>query len=86
MSEEFGAEGDTVMLMPHPATLQRLIDRYEELQEQEIAGAATSEESRRLEDTAYTLCVSTGTRNITDALRIARRHCGPSAQRMNTAA
>ncbi|MEU3466247.1 DUF5133 domain-containing protein [Streptomyces sp. NPDC006733] len=74
------------MLMPHPATLQRLIDRYEELQAREAAGAATSEDRRRLEDATYTLCVSTGTRNIADALRIAHRHCGASAQDMTTAA
>ncbi|MCM2425125.1 DUF5133 domain-containing protein [Streptomyces sp. RKAG337] len=74
------------MLMPHPATLQQLIDRYEQLQAREAAGAATPEERRRLDDTTYTLCVSTGTRNITDTLRIARRHCGTCADQMTTAA
>lgn len=74
------------MLMPHPATLQRLIDRYEELLALDVAGAATSEDRRRLEDTTYTLCVSTGTRDIGDALRTARRHCGASAREMTTAA
>ncbi|MCZ4119973.1 DUF5133 domain-containing protein [Streptomyces sp. H39-S7] len=74
------------MLMPHPATLQRLINRYEELRALEAAGAATSEDRRRLEDTTYTLCVSTGTRNIGDALRVAHRHCGASAQQLTTAA
>ncbi|MCM2428725.1 DUF5133 domain-containing protein [Streptomyces sp. RKAG337] len=74
------------MLMPHPATLQQLIDRYEELQATEGAKSATPEERRQLDDTTYTLCVSTGTRNIIDALRIARRHCGTSAGQMTTAA
>ncbi|MCM2422762.1 DUF5133 domain-containing protein [Streptomyces sp. RKAG293] len=74
------------MLMPHPATLQQLIDRYDELRAREATGAATTEERRRLEDTVYTLCVSTGTRNITDGLHIARRYCHASARQMTTAA
>ncbi|MCM2425040.1 DUF5133 domain-containing protein [Streptomyces sp. RKAG337] len=74
------------MLLPHPATLQQLIDRYEELQAREATKSATPEERRRLEDTTYTLCVSTGTRNIIDALRIARCYCGTSAGQMTTAA
>lgn len=74
------------MLMPHPATLQRLIDRYEELRALDAAGAATSEDRRRLEDTTYTLCVSTGTRDIGEALRIAHAHCGAPVREMTTAA
>ncbi|MYS20465.1 protein of unknown function [Streptomyces sp. DvalAA-14] len=62
------------MLMPHPATLQSLIRRYENLQDK--VGAADCPEARRhLEDTVYTLCVSTGTRDVDEALRFAHRHC-----------
>ncbi|MCZ4098510.1 DUF5133 domain-containing protein [Streptomyces sp. SID13666] len=74
------------MLMPRPATLQLLIDRYDQLRALESAGAMTSEERRQLEDSAYTLCVSTGTRNIADALRVASCHCGTSTRQMTTAA
>ncbi|MER7109903.1 DUF5133 domain-containing protein [Streptomyces sp. NPDC000229] len=58
--------------MPHPSMLRTLVSRYEEL-------AATSADSadpkirRQREDTAYTLCVSTGTRDIRDALTVARQ-------------
>ncbi|WP_327238143.1 DUF5133 domain-containing protein [Streptomyces sp. NBC_01317] len=58
------------MLMAHPAILRNLVERYEELQ---VAGTAKDslENRRRLEDVTYTLCVSTGTRTIEDALRVA---------------
>ncbi|GGX81329.1 DUF5133 domain-containing protein [Streptomyces fructofermentans] len=59
------------MLMPLPATLQRLLTEYESLLEQETSTAATVP-SQRLRDLAYTLCVSTGEREITDALTTAR--------------
>jgi hypothetical protein len=61
------------MLMPHPATLQSLIRRYEHLQD-EIGAADRPEARRQLEDTAYTLCVSTGTRDVDEALRFAQLH------------
>lgn len=56
--------------MAHPAILRNLVERYEELQ---VAGTAKDslENRRRLEDVTYTLCVSTGTRTIEDALRVA---------------
>lgn len=60
------------MLKPHPTVLRRLVDAYESL-----ASAATvcgpDTPDRRLEDVAYTLCVSTGTRDVDDALRTAHR-------------
>ncbi|MCX5285827.1 DUF5133 domain-containing protein [Streptomyces sp. NBC_00198] len=59
------------MLMPLPATLRRLVKEYETLlAEETLAGVA--DPSRRLRDLAYTLCVSTGTREITAALDAAR--------------
>ncbi|MDO0929183.1 DUF5133 domain-containing protein [Streptomyces sp. TG1A-8] len=61
------------MLKPHPATLRTLVEAYETLlAEETLAGVA--EPSPRLRDLAYTLCVSTGTREVTDALDTAHAH------------
>lgn len=60
------------MLMPLPATLSALLSDYEQL----AAEQATDDElhGQRLRDLAYTLCVSTGTRTIDDALTTARTY------------
>lgn len=56
--------------MAHPATLRNLVERYETLRlVHERQG--TSESSRHLEDVSYTLCVTTGTRTVQDALTAA---------------
>jgi hypothetical protein len=58
------------MLMPHPTTLRRLLEEYETL----LATETLTEDTAlapRLQDLAYTLCVSTGTREITHALKAA---------------
>ncbi|GAA2984960.1 MULTISPECIES: DUF5133 domain-containing protein [Streptomyces] len=55
------------MLMAHPATLRKLVKRYEALRSAH-ARLGTSESSRHLEDVSYTLCVTTGTRTVPDAL------------------
>ncbi|MGW6486212.1 DUF5133 domain-containing protein [Streptomyces sp. NPDC055056] len=60
------------MLMPLPATLRRLVTEYEALTA--TGGDTTAAASLRLTDLAYTLCVSTGTRDITDALDTARSY------------
>ncbi|MET7746008.1 DUF5133 domain-containing protein [Streptomyces sp. NPDC005385] len=52
------------MLMPLPATLRRLLTEYEAL----LAAAGTPPPGQRLRNVEYTLCVSTGTREITHAL------------------
>ncbi|WP_046495794.1 DUF5133 domain-containing protein [Streptomyces odonnellii] len=59
------------MLMAHPAVLRGLIDQYETLS---ALHAETSgpEARRRMDDVSYTLCVSTGTRDIGAALAVAR--------------
>ncbi|MFI8193864.1 DUF5133 domain-containing protein [Streptomyces sp. NPDC085946] len=59
------------MLMAHPAVLRNLIDQYEALR---ILHAEDSSEEvrRRMDDVTYTLCVSTGTRDIDAALSTAR--------------
>ncbi|MFF9909098.1 DUF5133 domain-containing protein [Streptomyces sp. NPDC013457] len=66
------------MLMAHPAVLSNLIEQYETLKvlHAENGGA---EVRQRLDDVAYTLCVSTGTRDV-DAALIAARYRLPGAR------
>ncbi|WP_225805205.1 DUF5133 domain-containing protein [Streptomyces sp. NK15101] len=59
------------MLMAHPTVLRNLIEQYEALLPRAEDGSA--EARRRMEDLTYTLCVSTGTRDIDTALATARR-------------
>ncbi|MGW0337793.1 DUF5133 domain-containing protein [Streptomyces sp. NPDC003011] len=60
------------MLMPHPAFLRELVEEYEVLAaEESVPGAAGP--NPRARDLAYTLCVSTGTRDVRLALETARR-------------
>ncbi|MFF1443269.1 DUF5133 domain-containing protein [Streptomyces sp. NPDC058295] len=60
------------MLMPHPAVLRRLVDEYEAL-----TRSGTTEEQPQAQaqarDLAYTLCVSTGTRDVRHALETAHQ-------------
>ncbi|MET9393067.1 DUF5133 domain-containing protein [Streptomyces sp. NPDC006624] len=60
------------MLRPHPAVLRRLVDEYETLTAAD-AGAGPAQASARARDLAYTLCVSTGTRDVRHALEEAHR-------------
>ncbi|MDL5199288.1 DUF5133 domain-containing protein [Streptomyces sp. ALI-76-A] len=60
------------MLMPHPETLRKLVEEYEALTAQQPVDGL-DELSRRLQDLAYTLCVSTGTREVHSALAAAHR-------------
>ncbi|MFI6039445.1 DUF5133 domain-containing protein [Streptomyces sp. NPDC051315] len=62
------------MLMPHPAVLRRLVDEYEA-----VTASGTAETSARAQDLAYTLCVSTGTRDVTLALEAAHRWLAAAA-------
>lgn len=60
------------MLMPHPAVLRRLVDEYEAL----TRSGSTEEQppaQAQARDLAYTLCVSTGTRDVRHALETARQ-------------
>lgn len=59
------------MLKPHPAILRRLVEEYEEAVRQEGREAA-SRPGHRAQDLAYTLCVTTGTRDVRRALEEAR--------------
>ncbi|MGV9565782.1 DUF5133 domain-containing protein [Streptomyces sp. NPDC003480] len=66
------------MLMAHPAVLKNLIEQYETLR---ILHAEEGSEDvrQRMNDVAYTLCVSTGTCDIDTAL-VAARHQLPGAR------
>jgi len=55
------------MLFPRPDTMRTLLARYYELQS-EHSQDSHYELQRSLEDVTYTLCVSTGTRTVHDAL------------------
>ncbi|MFF6909661.1 DUF5133 domain-containing protein [Streptomyces sp. NPDC012389] len=72
------------MLMAHPAVLEELLRRYEELRAQH--GQGGDGVARRLEDVSYTLCVSTGTREIAAALAAAREQLRRHAPGRNTPA
>ncbi|MCX3290712.1 DUF5133 domain-containing protein [Streptomyces sp. NEAU-H22] len=60
------------MLRPHPAVLRRLVDEYEALTGAEDA-RGPAELNPRARDLAYTLCVSTGTRDVKRALEAAHQ-------------
>lgn len=62
------------MLMPHPVMLRRLVEEYEALVAHgSDLEAGTGRRDLRTQDLAYTLCVSTGTREVGQALEVARR-------------
>ncbi|MEU0688348.1 DUF5133 domain-containing protein [Streptomyces uncialis] len=62
---------EDVMLMAHRETLTGLVAEYEELSRTATAHR-TPDMLRRLDDIAYILCVSTGTRDVHAALLAAR--------------
>ncbi|MFI0821013.1 DUF5133 domain-containing protein [Streptomyces sp. NPDC021098] len=66
------------MLMAHPAVLRNLVEQYETLHALH-ADVGGPEVRQRMDDIAYTLCVSTGTRDVDTAL-IAARHQLPGAR------
>ncbi|QGZ47556.1 MULTISPECIES: DUF5133 domain-containing protein [Streptomyces] len=66
------------MLMAHPAVLSNLMEQYQTLRMLH-AENGSEEVRRRMDDIAYTLCVSTGTRDV-DAALIAARHRLPGAR------
>jgi len=67
------------MLMAHPNVLRDLLDEYEQLlilrAEQDSPQIA-----QRLEDVAYTLCISTGTKEIEQARTVARRQLAEASR------
>ncbi|MER8001233.1 MULTISPECIES: DUF5133 domain-containing protein [unclassified Streptomyces] len=66
------------MLMAHPAVLRNLVEQYDALRVLHAEDGSPAVR-RRMDDVAYTLCVSTGTRDI-DAALIAARHRLPGAR------
>ncbi|GAA2769676.1 hypothetical protein GCM10019017_07540 [Streptomyces showdoensis] len=70
--------GEQYVLMAHPAVLRELIEQYETLMMLKAENGG-EEVRRRMDDLAYTLCVSTGTRDV-DAALIAARHRLPGAR------
>ncbi|MET9494845.1 DUF5133 domain-containing protein [Streptomyces sp. NPDC006552] len=60
------------MITPHPQMLRALLSRYATARVQ-LVEADTLANRRLLEDVAYTLCVTTGTREINDALAAAEQ-------------
>ncbi|MER6980389.1 DUF5133 domain-containing protein [Streptomyces carpinensis] len=67
------------MLMAHPVVLRDLVEQYETLRALHASEADSERVRQRMEDVAYTLCVSTGTRDV-DAAMIAARHRLPGAR------
>ncbi|MET9144569.1 MULTISPECIES: DUF5133 domain-containing protein [unclassified Streptomyces] len=66
------------MLMAHPAVLRNLVEQYDSLRVLH-AENGSADVRQRMDDIAYTLCVSTGTRDI-DAALVAARHRLPGAR------
>jgi hypothetical protein len=63
------------MLMANPTVLRTLVERYETLHGLTEGSEDVDPHVRQqLQDTVYTLCVSTGTREIGPALTAARAH------------
>ncbi|UOB07864.1 DUF5133 domain-containing protein [Streptomyces sp. HP-A2021] len=60
------------MLRPHPAVLRRLVDEYQALSAV-VRASDPADASARARDLAYTLCVSTGTRDVERALEVAHQ-------------
>lgn len=60
------------MLTAHPALLRNLVEQYRTLHERH-AEQGSSEIRRQLEDVTYTLCVSTGTCTVEEALAVAEQ-------------
>ncbi|MEV6669069.1 DUF5133 domain-containing protein [Streptomyces sp. NPDC051162] len=67
------------MLLAHPAVLEGLVQRYTALEQALVTGDADPAVRQKMADVVYTLCVSTGTRDINAALTAAR-HRLPAAR------
>ncbi|MFE2376701.1 DUF5133 domain-containing protein [Streptomyces sp. NPDC059398] len=66
------------MLIAHPMVLRNLVDRYEALQLLPSERRTPQTEQER-EDVSYTLCVTTGTRTVEDALVAAEQQLRASS-------
>jgi Protein of unknown function (DUF5133) len=68
------------MLVPHPVTLRGLLRQYTAARER-FELDDTDRARQGVNDAAYTLCVTTGTRDIDTALVTARRQLSGTPQR-----
>ncbi|MFJ5731551.1 DUF5133 domain-containing protein [Streptomyces paradoxus] len=68
------------MLTAHPSLLWELVERCETLRRR-LASGSSAETRRQLEDTSYTLCALTGTRQSDTALTVARRQLAGAMRR-----
>lgn len=59
--------------MAHPAVLEDMVEQYETLRALHAENGSPAAR-RRMNDIAYTLCVSTGTGDVDSALVAARHH------------
>jgi hypothetical protein len=67
-----------LVLMAHPAVLNDLIEQYDTLHALQAENGSPAVQ-QRMADISYTLCVSTGTRDVHVAL-VAARHQLPGAR------
>ncbi|MCK8678822.1 MULTISPECIES: DUF5133 domain-containing protein [Streptomyces] len=67
------------MLLAHPAVLRELVARYESLCTAAQGLVLAPDTQRRLDDVTYTLCVTTGTRDLDHALASARARLAATA-------
>lgn len=74
------------MLLAHPAVLRELVARYESLCTASQELALAPDLKRRLDDVTYTLCVTTGTRQLDQALAAARARLAATAATATSAA
>nr|WSY50978.1 DUF5133 domain-containing protein [Streptomyces sp. NBC_00886] len=67
-------------VVAHSSLLRELVERCETLRRHAVSGGSP-EVARRLEDATYTLCVVTGTRQLDEALSVARRQLADAMTR-----
>jgi hypothetical protein len=60
----------TVLVVPDPKVVRRLLTRYASLQIA-LAEGEGRESARELEDVSYTLCITMGTQNVHEAIAAA---------------
>ncbi|MDG9709611.1 DUF5133 domain-containing protein [Streptomyces sp. DH10] len=68
------------MITAHPSLLRELVERCETLRRR-LAADNSAQTARQLEDATYTLCVTTGTRQLDTALFVARQQMAEAMRR-----
>lgn len=77
--DERGDTEEVLMLWARSSALQELVERYEGLLSQAPDVRAEPAAQDLLRDTAYTLCVATGARDVESALTLARSRIAEDA-------